>query len=144
MNRGTILFSTLLLFFPILFLFFRCSHGVVVLLVLWFSSLGSQEWRLLQLFPWGFGIDPSAPRACILRYLKMARGANQREPLVLSFSVENDRHQRRRQNSSSVRTFTLLLVTCIDLGTRVVPSACGAILLRHLEVRGSRHIGLRR
>ena len=34
-----------------------------------------------------------------------------------------------------------VLVTCIDLGTRVVPSACGAILLRHLEVRGSRHIG---
>ena len=41
--------------FPLaFFVFVRCSHGGVVLLVLRFSSLGSQEWRLLQL---SFGGD---------------------------------------------------------------------------------------
>ena len=106
MNRGNFFCPS---FYSVPFLsspFFHCSHGVVVLLVLCFLSLGSQVWRLLQPSTVGIWNQPSAPRACILRYLKMAHCANQREPRSFFFGCKRLRMPaRRRQYSSSVHTF---------------------------------------
>ena len=84
-------------------LFFRCSHGVVVLLVLRFSSLGSQEWRLLQLSPVGIWNRSFSAAGLHITISQNGPRCKPTRTAVLSFSVENDRHQRRRLCSSSVR-----------------------------------------
>ena len=100
----TLLFSNF--FFPIFFYILslvsrRCGWGRSF--NVWNSSFRSKNGELGRSV--GFWNRLSAPWTCIFRYLKMVHGANQREPLVLSFSVENDRHQRRRLYFSSVRAF---------------------------------------
>ena len=97
------------IFFPIFFYILslvsrRCGWGRSF--NVWNSSFRSKNGELGRSV--GVWNRLSAPWTCLFRQLKMAHGANQREPRVL-FSVKNDGHQspRRRLYSSSVRVHTI-------------------------------------
>ena len=115
------------IFFPFLFYILslvshRCGWGRSF--NVWNSSFRSKNGELGRSV--GIWNRLSAPWTCLFRQLKMAHGANQREPRVL-FSVKNDGHQspRRRLYSSSVRVHTISRRDYPGtLGDLLKPEAC--------------------